>query len=160
MDRNPYAAPAAELDTPTQDPVSMARYGLLCFITLLTLLAGHVGASRLAERPMWQGVGILELILSVQFASWRFVRAHRRVMSRSELNRFALSCGVAFWVFDEGVSLIGLIRAPGDQPIRAGVTWLLGTGFDWAVAAAIVFVIVPPLARHLVSHRSVSTPRS
>lgn len=143
MDRNPYAAPASEVETPTQGPVSTARYGLLCFITLLVLLAAYITMSRLAGRAVSPGVGIVELIASVQFASWRFVRTHRRVMSRSELKHFALSCGLAFWVFDEVPALIRRFLTVGVGVSRAVFTALVASAFDVALAAAIVYVTVP-----------------
>jgi hypothetical protein len=96
MDRNPYAAPTSEIETPTQGTVSMARYGVLCLPTLLGLLTACVLVSRLAGVPVWWGTGLAGLLAAVQFAHWRFVRTHRRAMSRIELKRFALACAAAF----------------------------------------------------------------
>jgi hypothetical protein len=160
VDRNPYAAPASELENPTQGTVSMPRYGVLCFVVLLVILTAYVLVSRLAGFPVWQGVGIIGFLAAVQFTSWRFVRTHRRVMSPLELKRFAITCAVAFWVFDEGSELIALIRTPGDQPIRAAVTWALGSGFDVALAAAIVYVTVPWMARYFTPPIANATDRS
>jgi hypothetical protein len=150
MDPNPYAAPASELETPTPGIVSMVRYGLLCFVALLVIITAYALLSYLAGIPAWPGAGIVGLLVSVQFAGWRFVRTHRRTMSPLELKRFALACAVAFWVFDECPALIARFMTPGDQGIKATVTWILGSGFDVAVAAAIVYVTVPKIARYFV----------
>jgi hypothetical protein len=160
MDRNPYAAPTSELEMPTPGTVSMVRYGAVCLLTLFLIVTTFALTSRFAGAPLWPGISLVGLAASIHFAGWRFVRTHRRVMSRIEMKRFALACGVAFWVFDEGASLIRLIRTPGDQPIRAAVTWIIGSGFDLALVAAIVYVTVPPMARYVVRSMSDSTRRS
>src|SRR3954451_998255 len=115
MDRNPYAAPASTLDTPTQGTVSMVRYGALCFIALLVILTGYVFVSHLADVRLGQAAGILGLLASIQFSSWRFVRAHRRVMLPLELKRFALACAAAFWLLDEIPALIRRLMSPDDH---------------------------------------------
>jgi hypothetical protein len=157
MDRNPYAAPASNLDTPTQGTVSMARYGALCFIALLVILTCYVFVSRLAGVRLGQAAGILGLLASVQFSSWRFVRAHRRVMSPLELKRFALGCAAAFWLLDEIPALIRRLMSPNDHLIFRVV---IASAVDVALAAGIVYATVPAMARYFVPSMSDSARRS
>ena len=148
MDRNPYAAPASPLDSPTQGTVSMVRYGLLCFVTLLVIITAYALLNYFAGVPMGQGVGIVGLLASVQFAGWRFVRTHRRVMSPRELKRFALACAAAFWVLDEIPVLIRRMMSPDDYLL---FRVLIASAVDVAIAAAIVYLTVPRMARYFVS---------
>jgi hypothetical protein len=157
MDPNPYVASASSLETPTPGTVSMVRYGLLCFVTLWVTILGYLLVSRLTGVRMGQWAGILCLLASVQFSSWRCVRTHRRVMSRLELQRFALACAVAYWVFDEGPALIRRWMSPDDHLL---FRVLIASAVDLAIAAAIVYVTVPPIARHFAASMLDSARRS
>jgi hypothetical protein len=156
MDRNPYAAPTAELDIPTQGTVSMARYGVLCFLVLLVIDATFGLLSRLMGIPSGPYIGVGGLLISIHLTAARFVRTHGRVMSRIELQRFALACAMAFWVFDEVPALIRRFLTVGVGVSRAVFTALVASAFDVALAAAIVYVTVPLLARRYLPRTSAS----
>jgi len=161
LDPNPYAAPASRLETPTPGTVSMVGYGVLCFIALWVLLLGYLLVSRLTGVRIGQWAGILCLLASVQFSCGRFVQTHRRVMSSHELTRFALACALAFWVADELPVLITRFLKD-DAPLsETALKVFLGSGIDLAIALAIVYVTVPPLARYYVPRTSdsVNPPR-
>jgi hypothetical protein len=149
MDPNPYAAPASSLGTPTPSTVSMAGYGVLCFITLWVFILGYALVSRLTGVRLGQWAGVLCLLASAQFASWRFVRTYVRVMSPLEFKRFALACIAAYWVFDELPVMI--TRFLKEDALESALVVLLASGIDVAIAAAIVYVTIPPVARYLAT---------
>jgi hypothetical protein len=159
MDRNPYAGPTTPLETPTRDTVSMVGYGFLCLLGLVVILIVLGLISRMTQRSLPQGTQLLELLVGVQFTSWRFVQTHRRVMSPIELKRFALACAGAFWVFDELLALITRFQAEDPHIIRTVITVILASAFDIAVAAAIVYLTVPKMARFFVPRHDDDTGR-
>jgi hypothetical protein len=135
MDRNPYAAPTAELDIPTQGTVSMARYGVLCFLVLLVIDATFGLLSRLMGIPSGPYIGVGGLLISIHLTA---------------------ACAMAFWVFDEVPALIRRFLTVGVGVSRAVFTALVASAFDVALAAAIVYVTVPLLARRYLPRTSAS----
>lgn len=69
----------------------MIRYGFPCLVALLVMLTCLVLTNIIIGFSVPTGIGILALLLSVQFANWRFVQTHRRVTLPIELKGFAQS---------------------------------------------------------------------
>jgi hypothetical protein len=159
MDRNPYAGPTTPLETPTRATVSMVGYGFLCFLGLVVILMVLGFISRMTQLSLPQGTQILELLVGIQFTSWRFVQTHRRVMSPIELKRFALACAGAFWVFDELLALITRFQKEDSHILRTVITVLLASAFDIAVATAIVYLTVPKMAQFFIPRNADDTGR-
>ena len=156
MDRNPYAAHTVSSDTPTPGTVPMTRYGVLCCLALLAIITAYGLLSRLTGIPTGPYIGVGGLLISVQLAAGRFVRTHRRVMSRIELHRYALTCAVAFWVLDEVPVLIRRFLTASVEVSFVVWTTIVGSAFDVALAAAIVYVTVPAMARYSVGQTSLA----
>jgi len=129
----------------------MVRYGFLCLLGLGVTLGTLVLVNLFATVSIPQGTGIVALLASVHFASGRFVHTHRRVMLPVELKQFALACAGAFWISDELPALIRRCLTEDDHVIQSVFTVLIASVIDVAIAAAIVYATVPPIARYLAS---------
>ena len=96
------------------------------------------------------GTLIVGLLLSIQFATWRFVQTYRRAFLSIELKRFAWTCFLVFWVCDESPAIVRAFSTPAGWSIEKVATAILATGVDFAVVAVIVYVTVPWATKHLL----------
>lgn len=154
MERNPYSPPASAVEIPARGPVSMASFGFLCFLGLivsflvLTHLMALTGMAFQMEAP------IVGLLLSIQFATWRFLQTHRRAFLPRELSRFAFACFLAFWVFDELPSAIRTSSSATGWSIKKAAIAMGATGIDFAIVVVLVRMTVPWASRYYLRRAS------
>jgi hypothetical protein len=125
-------------------------YGFLCFLGLAVAIAVLTLVTTLTGLRFPTGTVIVGLLLSIQFATWRFVQAYRRAFLRIELKRFAWSCFLVFWVCDESPAIVRAFSTTAGWSTVKVVTAILATGIDFAIVAVIVYGTVPWAARHLL----------
>ena len=150
MARNPYSPPTSEVVMSPNGPVSMNWYGFLCFLGLAVAIVVLTLVTALTGVRFPTGTLIVGLLLSIQFATWRFVQTYRRAFLPIELKRFAWTCFLVFWVCDESPAIVRAFSTPAGWSIEKIATAILATGVDFAVVAVIVYVTVPWAAKHLL----------
>lgn len=140
--RNPYSPPLRNFWWPHTAQSQCAGI-FLCFLGLALVIAVLTILTILTRLRLPTGTLIVGLLLSIQFATWRFVQAYRRVFLPIELHRFAWACFLAFWVRDEPPAVIRAFSTAPGWSIKAVTTAVIATGIDFAIVAVIVYVTVP-----------------
>jgi hypothetical protein len=132
-------------------PVSVWWYGVICFFGLLLTLFVLVLFGTATGITPPKGSAVVGLPFSIYFANWRFMRKHRRVLISGELKWFAISCGVAFCVFDEPFALVARILSDSEGPIEKAATIVVGLLVDFSIVGAIVYGTVPWISKRIRS---------
>jgi hypothetical protein len=131
-------------------PVSMNWYGFLCFLGLAVAIAVLALVTTLTGVRFPTGTLIVGLLLSIQFATWRFVQTYRREFLPIELKRFAWTCFFVFWICDESPAIVRAFSTTAGWSLEKVATAILATGVDFAIVTVIVYVTVPWAAKHLL----------
>jgi hypothetical protein len=140
----------SESERPALRPVQVGWYGFICFLGQLIALSVLVLLTMLGGVKPHTGINVIGLFISIHFANWRFIRTYRREFLSTELNWFAFSCFVAFWVCDEPLGLVATVRSNEWGYLRKAVEIVAASTVDFAVVAAIVYLTVPWASKRLL----------
>jgi hypothetical protein len=142
---------ATDAETLEVAPVSVWWYGAICFFGLLLALFVLVLFGIITGITPPNGSTVAGLPFSIHFANWRFIRKYRRVLNLEELKWFALSCGVAFYVFDEPFALVARILSDSEGTIEKVATIVGALLVDFSIVGAIVYGTVPWISKRIRS---------
>ena len=130
-------------------PVTVWWYGVIYFLGLLVTLSVLLLLANVTGITPPNGCAVVGLPFSIHFANWRFMRKYRRVLVSEELKWFALSCGIAFVVFDEPFALVARIISNSEGPIEKGATTVVALLVDFSIVGAIVYGTVPWISERI-----------
>ena len=142
-----YAPPKSSLEMPDPSALRRVSAAAWCLVGLLAYLAVAVLAQVVIGVQLPRVLFFLGLLVGIHLAAWRFVVAHYRLPTHSDLKRLALACFVVFWFVDSGIwVLIGQLRQPTFSASALAVS-IAGALIDLNAVLAIVFWTVPWASR-------------
>jgi hypothetical protein len=146
----PGVPPPRAEEWSSHKPVSIIRYGVMCFAGMFLCIVVLNFLETLAGARAPQTTVFVGLFASMQFATWRFVRTHRREFEATELRWFIFSCCLAFWIWDELPAVYGGFSSSEVSILRKGVEAIAASCVDILIVAPIAYLTVPWAAKRFL----------